>query len=264
MYGKTQELEELVIKTGGNGGVSSKVKAGTLDREVVNRIGSKVEAETRALVKVTAEEVKVQLEAQLQAAYEKAASTPRKEVAEPLFWWDLYAIGPIQPDAGFYGVTPPPFLPHRVIRAGEEAYIATILILNPFPLPVPPYGLVPSDILSNFCLPYKIEYHTCDTTNCTKGPANLNVTHEGHFVPGHFIYVDILHFKAERAGCIFETNICARILGCEYKDKYGRTIECTAPPFAGFARWIVNLDPDLLFGAPLFEFDNPVRFMVYE
>jgi hypothetical protein len=92
-----------------------------------------------------------------------------------------------------------------------------------------------------------------------KGPANLNVTHEGHLYPGHFFYIDLLHFVAEREGCIFETNICGRILGCEYEGRY-----CTSPPFAGFVRWVADIDEDLFLGSPGLEFDNPVRFMVYE
>jgi len=236
--------EELVIKTSGNGGMSSKISS---------RLATS--AQKRELVKVTKEQLKAQIEAQVRAAYEKAAANTRQELAEPQDWWELFAVGPIQAPAGFYGVTPPPLLPHRVIRVGEEAFIVTILILNPFPLMVPPAGLIPADVLSNFGLPFTLEYHTCDTTNCVKGPDNLNVTHTGTLIPGQFIYVDILDFVAEKAGCIFETNICGRILGCE---------GITAPPFAGFVRWVADVDADLFFGSPGLEFDNPVRFMVYE
>ncbi|MCI0388269.1 MAG: hypothetical protein MOB07_05835 [Acidobacteria bacterium] len=208
----------------------------------------------------TAEDIAVIVEARLHAAYQEALTTQRPELAEPYGWWDLFAIGPIQPGAGYYGVDGPPFLPHRVIRKGEKAYIVTILILNPFPLKVPPYGLIPCEVLSNFCLPFKLDYHTCDTTYCTRGPENLNVCHEGQLKPGKCFYVDVLCFEAEKEGCIFETNICGRILGCH--DEYGK--ECTAPPFAGFVRWVKDIDKDLFLGSPGLEFDNPVRFMVYD
>ncbi len=258
---QTQDLEDLVVKTSGNGGVASRLKTATAEREVIAKVSSKLAAPAAKSVqaKVTAEQLKAQIEARLRAAYEKAAAKVQPELAEPKDWWDLYAIGPIQPGAGYYGVDPPPFEPNRVIRVGEEAYIATILILNPFPLSVPPAGLIPAEVLSNFCLPYTIEYHTCDTTNCVKGPANLNVTHEDHLYPGVFFYVDLLHFVAEKEGCIFETNICGRILGCEYEGR-----KCVAPPFAGFVRWVADIDEDLFLGSEYLEFDNPVRFMVYE
>jgi hypothetical protein len=89
MSTKTQELvglEELVIKNGnGNREVVSKV----------NKSGQLAETASPSLVEVTDEEVKAAIEAQLQAAYEKALATARKEDAEPYGWWDLYAIGPI-------------------------------------------------------------------------------------------------------------------------------------------------------------------------
>ncbi|HET9221096.1 MAG TPA: hypothetical protein VFO07_01265, partial [Roseiflexaceae bacterium] len=82
---------------------------------------------------VTAEDVKAQVEARLQAALDQAlASPPSTEVAELQGWWDLYAIGPVQFDR-----PGGPFPPSDVIRAGEPAFVITILILNPNPI-LPP------------------------------------------------------------------------------------------------------------------------------
>jgi hypothetical protein len=252
---ETAGVEELIVKNGGNGSVVSKIETrGTLAKGAAGRVS---EVAKRVRNRVSAAEVKAQLEAQLQAAYEKALATPSTEVAEPLYWWDLFAIGPIQPPALLSPpapLTPGPLLPHQVIRVGEQAFIATILVLNPFPVPgsTPP---TPADILSNFGLPYRVEYHTCNLSHCEEGPDNLNVVHEGNLVPGQIFYVDVLEFTATEEGCIFETNICARILGCE---------GITAPPFAGFARLTIDIDPDLFFPAPGVQFDFPIRFMVYE
>src|SRR5438094_457754 len=83
----------------------------------------------------TAEDVKAEVEARLQAALDQALAAGPQE-AELQGWWDLYAIGPIQnfrPGG--------PFPPHGVIRAGEKAYIVTVLILNPNPI-LPP-GISP-------------------------------------------------------------------------------------------------------------------------
>src|SRR5262245_46257815 len=102
--------------------------------------------------KVTAEDVKAQVEARLQAALDQALAGPSAaEVAELQGWWDLYAIGPIQ-------FTRPggPFPPSDVIRAGEPAFVVTILILNPYPI-LPP-GISPGDILSKFALTYEVTY----------------------------------------------------------------------------------------------------------
>ena len=208
---------------------------------------------------VTAEDVKAALEAKLQSALEEARAR-QPQIAEPLNWWEIYSVGPIQPGAG---LVPPssffdsPLLPNKVIRAGQTAYIATVIILNPFPLVQDP-NIIPSDYLSIWGLPYSVEYHTANVTDVKSGPADLNVKHTGmHLVPGQSYYVDILEFTARDEGCVFETNICARILGC---DGY----QPSASPFAGFARTTVNLDPELFFPTQELEFDNPLRFMVYE
>jgi hypothetical protein len=223
-------------------------------------------AEAAVAPRVTAEDVKAQIEARLQASLEKLISTPRQEIAEPLNWWDLYGVGPIQPSARLAPpLYPAPLLPHQVIRVGEQAFIVTVMVLNPFELPNAP-GVIPCEILSSFCLPYSIEYHTCNVTECKPGPANLNVKHEGHLEPGQCFYVDVLEFIAQEEGCIFETNICARILCCEYENEPLRE----QPPFAGFATWTYSIDDDFLanlYGlwpsGPGF-YKSPVRFMVYE
>jgi hypothetical protein len=222
-------------------------------------VKSSATTEVARAKKLTAADVKAHLEKQLQAAYEKALTTPRAQLAEPLFWWEIYSIGPIQLGAQ---LVPPatfldsPLLPGKVIRNGESAFIATVIILNPFPLPQDPL-IIPCDFLSVFSLPFEVDYHTCNLTTCEPADANLNVKNTGNLVPGQCFYVDVLEFTADEAGCLFETNICARILGCDGKTP-------NASPFAGFARTTINIDPELFFPTPLLEFDNPIRFMVYE
>jgi hypothetical protein len=48
-------------------------------------------------------------------------------------------------------------------------------------------------------------------------------------------------------------NICARICNC--RNEY-------VPQYSGFARWIENVDYDWIGGAPRWQFDHPIRFMV--
>jgi len=213
--------------------------------------------------KVTAEDVKAKVEAQLHVALEEARKRKRPEIAEPLYWWEIYAFiiqpgAQLIPPASFFDG---PLLPNKVIRKGEKAYIVTVIILNPFGLPQDP-NIVPCDFLSIWRLPYTVEYHTCNLTECEKGPANQNAKHTGYLVPGQCYYVDVLEFTAQEEGCIFETNICARILSCQ--DVGNPNHLQPTPPFAGFARTTINLDPELFFPSPFLEFDNPLRYMVYE
>ena len=198
---------------------------------------------------VTAEDVKAQVEARLQAALDQALSSPPgAEVAELQGWWDLYALGPIQFDR-----PGGPFPPSDVIRAGEPAFVVTVLILNPNPI-LPP-GISPGDILSKFALTYEVTYQTGNLTKWQQAGAPLTSEHEGlKLVPGRYFYVDVLEFiPADRDEVMYEMNISARIFGCD---------ENYAPPFAGFAREVYDIDPDMFSPAPGMG-DRPIRFMVY-
>jgi hypothetical protein len=195
--------------------------------------------------RTTAADIKAEYEAKLQAALDEALATPRTQVVDPQGWWDLVAIGPIQP------IGNPPFLANDVIRAGEPAFVVTILILNPF-FPVPPFSA--ADVLSNFSLPFEVTYQTGNLTTWTPGPASLNVEHNSTLVPGQAFYVDVLAFTGEGLDeVMYEMNISARIFGCggDY-----------SPPFAGFAREVVDIDPDLFTPAPGL-INAPIRFLVY-
>jgi hypothetical protein len=200
----------------------------------------------------TKEDVKAQLEARVKSALDEAMMRFREEEAEVEGWWNLYALGPIQ----FTGV-PAPALPHQVIKVGETAFIGTVLFLNPF-LVISP-GVTPASVLSGFALPYEITYQTGNLTTWTIGPANLNLTNSGpgyNLIPGVYTYVDVIGFVANTPG-LYEMNISARLLGAT--PPY-----VNSPQFAGFARAVVDFDPDLFIsGAPGLQFEQPIRFQIY-
>lgn len=204
-------------------------------------------AEAPTAQKVTAADVKAYYEAKLKSAYDAAQAQPKVEVAELAPWWDLVAIGPVQP------IGNPPFLPSDVIRSGETAFVVTIVILNSAPI-LPP-GISPCDILSDFALPFEVTYQTGNLTKWTQAPAPLTTEHDGmNFVPGVCFYVDVLEFVPdEKDEVMFEMNISARIFGCN---------ENYAPPFAGFAREVVDIDASF-FSPPPGLVSAPIRFLVY-
>ena len=214
-----------------------------------------------------ADDVKARVEAQLQAALETALTAQRDQIAEPLYWWEIFGYGPIQipsPLVPTAGLLDSPLAPGKILRVGEQGYLVSVFIINPFPLPQDP-GIRPVDFLTVWKLPYRIDYHTCNATTCQPAGPELNVTHYGNLIPGQAYYVDVLEFTAREEGCVYETNICARILDCESGHPgsgHGHT--ASPSPFAGFARSIYNLDPELFLPTQYLEFDNPIRFMVYE
>jgi len=203
-------------------------------------------------ISITADDVKAQIEARVKSALDEAMMSLREEAAEPEGWWNLYALGPIQ----ILGV-PAPLTPHQVIKVGETAFVATVLFLNPFLVLSP--GVTPASVLSGFALPYEVRYQTGNLTTWTIGPANLNVIHSGagfNLIPGVVTYVDILSFTATTPG-LYEMNISARLLGTTPPF-------INSPQFAGFARAVIDIDPDLFISpAPGLQFDLPIRFQVY-
>ncbi len=209
------------------------------------------------LYRMTSMDVKAQIEATVKSALDEAvmrrAARTMAEIAEPEGWWNLFAIGPVQP----IGI-PSPLLPHQVIKVGETAYVATILFLNDFLILAP--GTTAADVLSNFALPYEVRYQTGNLTTWTLGQADMNVVHSGagfNLIPQVNFYIDVLAFTASVPG-LYEMNISARILGATSPF-------ANAPQFAGYARAVVDIDPDLFISpAPGLQFDLPIRFQVYE
>jgi hypothetical protein len=187
-------------------------------------------------------DVKAFVEAQLTAAYEEWQTVPVPEVAEPYPWWDMYAVGPIQPGAGLWPGSQP-LLPNQIIRVGEWAYAVTVLIFSPQMV----------GILTPFRLPYAVTYSTGELTRWVLGPGNMQRTNTGNLTPGRAFAVDVFAFRAEQEG-LYEMNISARVLDAQG----GGT-----PPFAGFARHVRKIDRNLFVFEPNIVYDSGMRFQVY-
>jgi hypothetical protein len=216
-------------------------------------------AEHGAAISVQNETVKAMIKQRVEENLRNALQGPKPEIADPLGWWDIFGFGPFVLGAT---TVPPgslagsPLLPHQVIRAGETAYVGTVIILNP----VGPAAPSATDILSNFSLPFQVEYRTGNLTNWTAGPASMQANNAGTLVPGVSVYVDVMSFTAQpQDEGLYEMNISARILGCggDY-----------APSFSAFATYVYDFDEDYLgsllgTGGPGFYHKNPIRFQVY-
>jgi hypothetical protein len=200
---------------------------------------------------ITVEDVKAAVEERAKAALELAMQRGQPEITEPYPWWELYALGPIQ---GFALNGPLP--PHQIIKVGETAFVATVIILNPTHFVAP--GMSAAHLLSSLSLPFEVRYQTGNKTTWTLGDPGMNVAHGGagmNLVPGVFVYVDVLQFTGNAPG-LYEMNVSARLLGATPPF-------VNAPQFAGYCRSVVDFDPDLLFPAPGMQFDQPIRFQVY-
>jgi len=198
------------------------------------------------------EDIKVFWENRVQSTLKEVAQTPSEELAEPLYCWEVFGLGPYQ-FAGTWPWSGPSFRPNRIIRVGEKAYIVTVVYLNPN-FPAPPL-ISCCTTLTNFAAKIQLGYHTCNTQTCT--PAEPSAMHIIQTKPGQCVYIDVLEFTPQQEACLYETNICARILNCR---------DAAVAPYAAFVRWVVDFDSDLFIGpaSPHLSFDRPIRYMVYK
>lgn len=199
---------------------------------------------------ITIEDVRARVEAQVASAVQEAGARfeaeAAPEIAEIQGWWNLWAYGPITTGLA----------PHSVIKAGETAWIVTVLWLNNYY----PRDVSACQLLSNLACEFEVKYCTGDLCTWTPGPAPLHTVHTVKMVRDRCWYVDLLQFRAtaDMEGC-YETNICARIKGCP---------EGAVPPFAGFATRIYSLDWDVFYPygpgqGPGYRFGQPFRYMIY-
>jgi hypothetical protein len=212
------------------------------------------ESEPESMITVQA---KAHIEAQLRLAQHQAqmmrASQPVEQVSGTEAWWNLYAFGPFQLDGSFGNWRSRP-----VLKSGETAYMTTILVLND--LLTLASGITAADALSCYRLPYEIRCQAGNLSACVPGPSSLNGVRCGssfRLTPGLNFYVDVMSFSAELPG-LYEMHVSARILGAT------RPL-VNAPQFAGYARSISDLTPDLFLNSvPGLQYDLPIQFQVFK
>jgi hypothetical protein len=185
---------------------------------------------------------KAALDRKCEELFAKAAVAPAEQLAGPPRFWDVVAIGPYQV---------PGLQPSRVIEVGELAVVQTLVYLNPN-VPNPAPGQNACDIITGFGGKIEITYVTSRTDTMQAVPA-LSDVHCIQTTPGQCWYSDYWYFRPREPACLYMTNICVRICNCN--NRYVRQ-------YSGFARWVENLDFDLIFGAPTWQFDHPIRYMV--
>jgi hypothetical protein len=182
------------------------------------------------------------LDQQAEELFARAATAPAERLAGPPRFWDVIAIGPYQV---------PDLQPSRVLEVGEQATIQTLVYLNPN-VPNPAPGQNACDIITGFGGKIEISYVTARTDTMQPVP-QLSATHCIETAHGQCWYSDYYTFTPRESACLYLTNICVRICNCN--NRYVRQ-------YSGFARWVANLDFDLIFGAPVWQFDHPIRYMV--
>lgn len=189
---------------------------------------------------------KAELDVTLKEIFDRQDVTPVAELTGPLgplgeSWWNIWARGPSQA----LGLEP-----GRVIEVGEDAYIEWVVRLNSnYP---PGKGQSACDVLTSHNDKIEIFFFTSNMQTMQPVPA-LSTRICIPTTPGQCYYSDIWKITPPEEGCLYETNICARICNCSNKP---------LPQFSGFVTWVKNWDWEWLFRYVPWTFDHPIRFMV--
>jgi hypothetical protein len=229
-----------------------------------------------------AEAIMRQIEATLTArtqryvdrAYELTHQRSELEIAEPIGpvfplypYWNLLLYGPFQALNGPGG----PFLPHKVIKAGESAFLIAAVWRNPACM----NWACPAPSAATLMSPYEltVRLELFNFTNVTNLPAPSDVF--APLGPGNlnFTVFTLGPFPAPPQGQpqLVEAFLTADVTG---PGPVGAAL-----PFAGYTTWIFDPDtepaifppplpptgvpPFFGFVPPLWQLDIPARFLVY-
>ncbi len=198
--------------------------------------------------------LKAHVEAQFAAALEKKTTLELTQtgVGGVPNQWEVFAWGPWQ--------NPAAYAPGRIIMTNEEAFIAAGVWLND--------GMVAA--MAGFGAHIELFFFTSNMQTMLPLPL-LNKTGCIYPVVGQNFYAFVWKLVPTEAGCLYETNICARVCNCN-----GTLV----PDYAGFVRHVFDFDPENLFpaipvltpgpqpvglpggGTAVWGFDRPIRYMV--
>jgi hypothetical protein len=201
-------------------------------------------AKQTVVVEREPEDPSADLQAHVEARFQAAMDEARPELAEApfpfLFDWEVVAWGPWQLPFD------PARDPGRIIFVGQDATVATAVILNP----------AMAQNVAGFGADIQLSYWTSNTQTMQPVPA-LSRSSCLEVYANQYVYWDYFTFRPSDAACLYEMNICARICNCEH---------VTVPGYAAFVRHVFDFDPEHLglvpSPTPGWQFDRPIRFMV--
>jgi hypothetical protein len=230
--------------------------------------------DTRAALERGTETYKAQV-AMLEAAAQERRTGSRDataEIAEPLLnvfgipyqMLDLIAVGPFQPTAPLG-----PFLPARIIRAGEPAVLLAAVWRNPTPLPGGGANPSAAQILAGQS--FTIRGQTVNVNDVADGPdlGPVSSTFGAGFVDIFALQIPSVPAPPDGAPRLLDISLTFDV----------RSVALGLPPFAGYAsRWLqLDSEPPFVLPtvpgvngpvvvpglAPGFVNDIPVRVLIY-
>lgn len=203
--------------------------------------------------------------AQAIARGEKLESAGPVTLTTPAYpWWNILLAGPFQPTAPTAGG---PYLPHKIFRATEPAFMLGGVWMNPAPINWAPAGPSAADMMGALNLQINFETINLSTVTNVPGPGPVTMAPIGlaggpPFFKPFVVSIGSGFFPAPPDG---KPNLYELIC----------TADVTGPvpglPFAGYSTWVLDPDfeppifpPALMPGVPpTWQYDIPARFMIY-
>jgi hypothetical protein len=233
-----------------------------------------VEDQGQAIMQAVEARLKARTDQYVERAYQLARDGSGIEIAEPIGpvaplypYWNLLLYGPFQPFGGAGG----PFLPSKIIKAGEPAFVIATVWRNPacinFACPAPSAAT----LMSPYELTVRLELF--NFTNVSNPPAPAFTFAPLGFGNINSVLFSLGPFPAPQQGvpALYEAFLTADVTG---PGAVGAVL-----PFAGYTTWIFDPDTEPAifppplppFGVPpflgfvpqLWQLDIPARFLVY-
>lgn len=190
---------------------------------------------------------------------------PAPEIAGPIGptaplypYWNLFLYGPFQPMGGAGG----PFLPHKIVRGGEPAFMIATTWRNPACI----NWLCPAPSAATLMSAYqfRVRIETINLSSVTNGPDF--VTPVQLFGPGF-----INSFVLWVSGPLSPSPLPPGPQGAPFLYELNATTDIVGPvaglPFAGTATWVFDPDvdpfPPMLTGPAGWQYDIPARVLVH-
>lgn len=197
-------------------------------------------------------EKRIEMNAQKAIELRKHGAQAGLELGEPYSgpiykWQDLFVVGPIQ------NITMPPFLPHKIIAAGEPAFFFAFVVKNPLPTP----GNGPSALTVMNGRPFNLNAEIVNLTRLGNGPDIKITSAFNRDVVQAFLLAIKARMPQQGKPDLYEINV---------------TLDVTdgfLQPIASFATSIMDIDCDPGFpigpayGSHL-HVEQPLRFLVYK
>ncbi|MGH7492582.1 MAG: hypothetical protein ACREOO_09315 [bacterium] len=162
-------------------------------------------------------------------------------------WWDVFVVGPFQ------NITRPPFLPQKVVAAGEPAFFLVFVVKNPLPTP----GSGPSALMLMNGRPFNLRAEMVNLSDVSDGPDIVLCSAFNTDMVQAFLLVFAAPVPPQGKPDMYEVNVTVDVT------------DAFLQPTAAFATRLLDIDNDPGFPVGCSSgtrtcVEQPMRFLCYK